>query len=318
MRACPKCGELTPLDQFPPVRRGEPRLQTWCRECFAEANARNYARNREREKERLIPQSRAPRIRLKSRLIEFLKDHPCVDCGETDLVVLRFDHLRDKAADVAQLVASGAAWETIAHEIAKCEVRCANCHRLKTAMRYMERRTRAERRRPIPAQLMLTDALVRECRVCRATKPMIEFPYRSLVAGTRQWICLSCQRLVTRAWYVRQVPDAKRSDAYGRKTREHNAALIRRYLESHPCVDCGETNPAVLDFDHLRDKVTDISSMVRAGATWSLIEEEIGKCEVRCANCHARKTARQFGFYRLEEVAATRKGLEPLALTFVV
>jgi len=44
MRACTKCGELKPLEAFPPVRRGEPKLQSWCRECFA-AYGREYYRN---------------------------------------------------------------------------------------------------------------------------------------------------------------------------------------------------------------------------------------------------------------------------------
>jgi hypothetical protein len=95
-------------------------------------------------------------------------------------------------------------------------------------------------------------------------------------------------------------------------------AKVDDYLELHPCVDCGEANPALLDFDHLRDKTAAIASLVRNRPSWAEVEAEIEKCEVRCANCHVRKTARQFGFYRLEVPTATRKGLEPLALTFVV
>ena len=60
MRACTKCGEIKPLDAFPPVRRGELELQTWCRDCFAEANARNYRKNHEREKARGYIGTRRP------------------------------------------------------------------------------------------------------------------------------------------------------------------------------------------------------------------------------------------------------------------
>jgi len=52
-----------------------------------------------------------------------------------DPVVLEFDHTADKKAAVAQLVAGGYSWCAILQEIAKCEVRCANCHRRITAKR---------------------------------------------------------------------------------------------------------------------------------------------------------------------------------------
>ncbi len=72
------------------------------------------------------------------------------------------------------------------------------------------------------------------------------------------------------------------------------------YLREHPCVDCGETDIVVLDFDHRNDKEFEISKMVCNGAPWTRILTEIQKCEVVCANDHRRRTARTFGWqYRL-------------------
>jgi hypothetical protein len=68
------------------------------------------------------------------------------------------------------------------------------------------------------------------------------------------------------------------------------------------CVDCGIANPLLLDFDHLRDKVAEISQLVNRGMPWAVIQAEIDKCEVRCANCHTRKTAREIGSYRTKVV----------------
>src|SRR2546425_7096746 len=96
MRACTKCGVVKPLEAFPPVRRGEPRLQTWCRTCFADYGARYYSEHRETARARLRANFLAARAENKRQLIEYLQAHPCIDCGETDIIVLEFDHVRDK------------------------------------------------------------------------------------------------------------------------------------------------------------------------------------------------------------------------------
>jgi hypothetical protein len=58
---------------------------------------------------------------------EYLKTHPCVDCGEDDIIVLIFDHQRDKLQEVSYFCRLGLLQKMI-DEIAKCEVRCFNCH----------------------------------------------------------------------------------------------------------------------------------------------------------------------------------------------
>ena len=62
------------------------------------------------------------------------------------------------------------------------------------------------------------------------------------------------------------------------------------------CVDCGESDPVVLEFDHIADKKAAVTTMVWGGLLWTSIEREIAKCEVRCVNCHRRRTAVQQGF----------------------
>ena len=58
----------------------------------------------------------------------------CVDCGTTELVVLDFDHVRgEKTSRISRM--RGASIPRLLAEIAKCEVRCANCHRRVTALR---------------------------------------------------------------------------------------------------------------------------------------------------------------------------------------
>lgn len=306
MRACTKCGEMKPLEAFPPVRRGEPKLQSWCRDCFAEANARNYRKNHEREKARLLRQVAEKRIQIQLELVAYLSDHPCVDCGETDIVVLEFDHVGEKLGNISTLANDGRSWARILVEIAKCEVRCANCHRLKTLERSSARRRvaspPAKETSSLPVQLLIDSALgLRVCRVCSKTKSLTEFPFRSLKRQIRQWICLSCQRAYTSEWYGR---NRRRQIAKARIRRDHRAAELRSwlrdYLADHPCVDCGETNIDLLDFDHLRDKRDNVSTLARGAVSLEVLKAEVDKCDVRCANCHRRKTARAIRSYRVK------------------
>ena len=64
----------------------------------------------------------------------YLLNHPCVDCGEKDILVLQFDH-RDrkmKEGEIRRIIQAGAPLEKVINEIKKCDIRCANCHRRKT------------------------------------------------------------------------------------------------------------------------------------------------------------------------------------------
>lgn len=73
------------------------------------------------------------------------------------------------------------------------------------------------------------------------------------------------------------------------------------HLQAHPCVDCGEGDPVVLDFDHLPgvEKRFEIARAVNSSTrAWPAILREIGKCEVVCANCHRRRTAARAGHRR--------------------
>lgn len=69
--------------------------------------------------------------------------------------------------------------------------------------------------------------------------------------------------------------------------RERNREYIKDYLLSHSCVDCGNSNIIVLEFDHITDnKNYNISDMSQRAYSINAIKKEINKCEVRCANCH--------------------------------
>jgi hypothetical protein len=84
--------------------------------------------------------------------------------------------------------------------------------------------------------------------------------------------------------------------------RPLNRRFVAEYLSTHPCIDCGEPDPVVLEFDHRdpRTKRADVSRLIHT-STLPAVRAELLKCDVRCANCHRIRTAAQFGSYRLGE-----------------
>lgn len=299
MKTCTKCGVRKPLDQFPPVRRGAPRLQSWCRACFAAANATNYRKDAERVKTRVRSYLAARRAEFRAKLVAYLREHPCVDCGEADILVLEFDHIREKTADVSTLLTGAHSWSRILSEIEKCDVRCANCHRIRTSRDWPAVTEGIVRRQGRPRTVATPSGTSRVCRECGELKPATDYAFRSLEQQTRQWICLQCQRQYTRAWYARNrhrhLATVRTNNARYRAVARSQVRAVRA---SAACVDCGEANPIVLDFDHLRDKKRDVSALAHTVATDVAIEAEIAKCVVRCVNCHRRRTAKELGWYR--------------------
>lgn len=131
------------------------------------------------------------------------------------------------------------------------------------------------------------------CGSCGLDLPVSAFNRAG--AGLQHW-CRECFREYFRrrgATHVRQVVAAKAKRVAATRGR------MARFFASHPCVDCGECDPDVLDFDHIGVKRELVSALVARAAPWARIIEEIERCEVRCANCHRRVTAQRAGWSRL-------------------
>lgn len=133
MRRCSRCGRERPIDEFV-WRRSRGAWGSHCRACRAEYGRAHYSKNREAYKARAAAHKRRALQERMEILLAYFKANPCVDCGETDPVVLEFDHLRDKRFTIGGQLAYHK-WERLLEEIAKCDVVCANCHRRRTARR---------------------------------------------------------------------------------------------------------------------------------------------------------------------------------------
>ena len=117
--------------------------------------------------------------------------------------------------------------------------------------------------------------------------------------GQRDTYCRACRRAygkehyaANRQRYIDQA--AARKDILARE----RVGFLLEYFKEHPCTDCGEADPIVLEFDHLGDKQFTIGATLLS-RKWQTILDEIAKCEVVCANCHRRTTAKRRGSRRL-------------------
>lgn len=137
------------------------------------------------------------------------------------------------------------------------------------------------------------------CRKCCEEKHIKCFSFKDKGVGKRDNWCKECRGRYFKTYYHSRIKaDWTRALAKYEQNQKrniaHRKAFVREYLQRHPCIDCGESDVRVLEFDHVRgNKVANISDMVSSNRVgFRRLEDEIAKCVVRCANCHRRKTQR--------------------------
>ncbi len=139
---------------------------------------------------------------------------------------------------------------------------------------------------------------MKQCTHCWEWKDESEFNWRH--EGVKLWgICKECQRKQKVDWYHEHKEENR--EAKNQRTmdaRNRARQYVLDYLSTHPCVECGESDPVVLEFDHLDNKDRAISEMIRDGVPLDKLEREMTKCQVLCANCHRRKTNQEKGWFR--------------------
>ena len=140
--------------------------------------------------------------------------------------MLEFDHVGSKTALVSALVAWGARRSRLEAEIARCAVRCVDCHRRVTARRAGWSRLAGD----------------------------VDDPRRGFSAPVRR-----------------------------------NLNHVHGLLAAGRCVDCGEADMLVLEFDHVGVKRGQISTMAW-NVSLEALQRELAGCEIRCCNCHRRVT----------------------------
>jgi hypothetical protein len=120
-----------------------------------------------------------------------------------------------------------------------------------------------------------------------------QFSFKNAQKGILHLRCRSCCRQFARQHYAR----AKAT--YLERNRRNNPVqrlaarrFVHQFLLAHPCVQCGETDPIVLEFNHLDPtaKAGNLCDLVHGRSSLARLRAEIARCEVLCANCHQRHT----------------------------
>ena len=140
MKRCPACGLEKPRQAFSVNRAHRDGLQTYCIECSREYLRQHYRRHGDKYRVRAANRNKQHRAVLR-RIFQEAKAQPCTDCGRRyPPYVMDFDHTDP---ETKRFTIGRDSWRTlieVRREIAKCEVVCANCHRIRTHRRRSERR----------------------------------------------------------------------------------------------------------------------------------------------------------------------------------
>lgn len=118
-KICPTCGAVFEKDFA---------AQRYCKPCKRAYDKVYYDKTQERRTSQKRLTEAARGLQYKAKVYSYLLEHPCVDCGESDSMVLEFDHVRgEKLFNVGESYRRYG-WAKIQEEMDKCEVRCSNCH----------------------------------------------------------------------------------------------------------------------------------------------------------------------------------------------
>ena len=137
------------------------------------------------------------------------------------------------------------------------------------------------------------------CYRCAQLKPADDFAWRRKEKNQRDSFCRPCRALYKREHYAANKQRyIDRAATRQRELRLARTTYLIEFFKSHPCSDCGEADPVVLEFDHRGNKLFNVGAAL-ASRRWEAILEEMQKCDVVCANCHRRRTARRRSSLRL-------------------
>lgn len=142
---------------------------------------------------------------------------------------------------------------------------------------------------------------MKQCTRCSKIYNNSFFRFKNKAKGLRSSACKFCTRAMSKQHYKNDpVKHMARGRAYKLNNKQLAKDYVLEYLKTHPCIVCGETDILVLVFDHIDPdtKKAAVGTMRMRGSSLEAIKTEIAKCQVLCCNCHTRRTAIQFNWWK--------------------
>ncbi len=143
------------------------------------------------------------------------------------------------------------------------------------------------------------------CSKCRVKKDEKDYYWKNKQLNRLHAQCKDCYRDHRKSYSADHY--LKYGDQYRLRAKARRIEIRRsiqrnlvEYLKDKKCAQCTESDIRVLEFDHINpnDKKFGIALAVRNGMKWEAILFEIKKCQILCANCHKKRTAEQFGWFK--------------------
>jgi len=132
MKTCSKCKKEKELIEF---SRKYDSYQSECKACRSAYTRQHYLKNKTSYVARAAARNVSDRAKMQA-FLDSIKNTPCLDCKHSfPAECMDFDHVRGSKVGNVSKLASWNNLEKVKQEIAKCEVVCANCHRIRTANR---------------------------------------------------------------------------------------------------------------------------------------------------------------------------------------
>src|SRR5687767_210326 len=130
MKTCHNCSETKDLSAFNKNKGRKDGYASTCRDCMKLLRKDHYSRNKDKVVASVMERRRA----ITAAVWQVKCASSCVDCGESDPRVLEFDHLPEyeKEFTISAAGQMGLGLDRVLKEIEKCEVVCANHHRIRT------------------------------------------------------------------------------------------------------------------------------------------------------------------------------------------
>lgn len=131
MKECNDCGLSKPVEDFNWRSKQKGTKQPYCRDCQRKRNRQDYRENSSRWEKN----NRRYKTSVRQYVYDTLKNSECIECGETRIACLEFDHRdrADKTLSISKAVTQGWSIKRLEEEIKKCDIRCSNCHSIRTA-----------------------------------------------------------------------------------------------------------------------------------------------------------------------------------------